>query len=230
MNDTDHSAEHRSRTDARRLFWSAIWLAIVFVSIKAYYLGVPDALALREGSYLRSIAAISYTDGLFAAAFWVFGRLTLISLSRFPRVRRVAVHAFVVVAAVFCIYAVVNVVVFGVFGGFLTYPLLALVGNVRMLRSSVALHLTAPVVIALVSLPVTYMVLVHTSVACLPAAERTSRRRSAVASAIAFVGIWTAFGQHTYSADWTTRARRQISENSHWVLVLRGGRPSAARR
>ena len=38
--------------------------------------------------------------------------------------------------------AVVNVGVFGVLGGFLTYPLLQMVGSVRMVQSSVSAHMT----------------------------------------------------------------------------------------
>ena len=52
----------------RRVFWAAVWLAIVLVAIKAYYLGIPAPLALTDfGNYLRSLAAISYGDVLFAA-------------------------------------------------------------------------------------------------------------------------------------------------------------------
>ena len=53
------------------MFWAAIWLAIVLVAIKAYYLGIPASLALADsGNYLRSLAAISYVDVLFAAVIW----------------------------------------------------------------------------------------------------------------------------------------------------------------
>ena len=52
----------------RRVFWAAVWLAIVLVAIKAYYLGIPPAARVgRLGNYLRSLAAISYVDVLFAA-------------------------------------------------------------------------------------------------------------------------------------------------------------------
>ena len=57
-----------------------------------------------------------------------------------------------------------SVVFFGIFGGFLTYPLLALVGNLRMLSSSVAAHLTPRVILALVGLPLAYAVLVEATV------------------------------------------------------------------
>jgi len=59
----------------RRVFWAAVWLAIVLVAIKAYYLGIPVALALTDvGNYSRSLAAISYGDVLFA----VFNTVTYV--------------------------------------------------------------------------------------------------------------------------------------------------------
>ena len=57
-----------------------------------------------------------------------------------------------------------SVIFFGVFGGFLTYPLLALVGNLRMLSSSVAAKLTPRVILALVGLPLAYVALVEATV------------------------------------------------------------------
>ena len=45
----------------RRVFWAAVWLAIVLAAIKAYYLGIPARLALTDtGNYVRSLAAIEY--------------------------------------------------------------------------------------------------------------------------------------------------------------------------
>jgi hypothetical protein len=62
----------------RRLFWAAAWLAIVLIAVKAYYLGVPAAITLSSGQdYLRSLAAISYVDVIFAAILWAGGRVVL---------------------------------------------------------------------------------------------------------------------------------------------------------
>ena len=50
---------------------AAAWLAAVLIGVKAYYLGVPGVLARGDGEhYLRSLAAISHGDVLFAAAVW----------------------------------------------------------------------------------------------------------------------------------------------------------------
>ena len=60
----------RRRLATRDLFWTTVWLAFVLVAVKASYLGVPGAL----GQYLRSLAAISYVDVVFAAVIWTAGR------------------------------------------------------------------------------------------------------------------------------------------------------------
>ena len=130
----------------RRLFWAAAWLAIVLIAIKAYYWAFL-AITLTAGQdYLRSLAAISYVDVLFSAVVWAGGRalLALTANRRWPAA--VVTVTFTAFAALSCLYAVTNLVVFGVFGGFITYPLLALAGNVRMLSSSVTAQLTPRVV------------------------------------------------------------------------------------
>lgn len=199
------------------MFWAAVWLAIVLVAIKAYYLGIPATLAFADfGNYLRSLAAISYVDVLFAAICWAAAR-AILALAGEPRERsRVASAisvAFVAFAAFAAIYAVASVIFFGIFGGFLTYPLLALVGNLRMLSSSVAASVTPRVVLALVGLPLTYAVLVEATVRVVRPRNNSPR--------IAFVplGVWLILGIYGFSAAWTTRQDRRIAENPHWVLI-----------
>src|SRR6266849_465364 len=56
---------------SRDLFWTTVWLALALVAVKASYLGVPGAVTLGDGQdYLRSLAAISYVDVVFAAVIW----------------------------------------------------------------------------------------------------------------------------------------------------------------
>src|SRR5947209_1650804 len=101
----------------RRLFWAAIWLAVVLVTIKAYYLGIPAALALTDTeNYLSSLAAISYVDVLFAAVIWAGARMILAFFARRPLASRVVSFVFVAFAAFAAIYAVASVIIFGVFG------------------------------------------------------------------------------------------------------------------
>ena len=158
-------------TGAARLRWSALLLGVSLVVIKAYHLGVPPRDGLLD--YLRSLSAISYVDVLFAAACWAAARLVLLIAWRRPFVGRVVSSAFVVFAALCCFYAVVNIVLFGIVGGFLTYPLLALIGDVRMVRSSVGAHVTLPAVAGLILIPCVYLA----SVAALTRLMRSASSR-----------------------------------------------------
>jgi phosphoglycerol transferase MdoB-like AlkP superfamily enzyme len=202
---------------ARRLFWGAVWLAIVFVAIKAYYLGLPPARAMADAEdYFLSLAAISYVDVLFAAVIWLAAR-TVVALAGGRRgATPVITTAFLTFAAFSLMYAVANVVVFGVFGGFMTYPLLALVGNVRMLSSSASAYATRGAVTALVALPVVYLALVLGTVRIVPAASGAWRPRGV---AFASLGAWLILGQYAFAAGWTTKQDRRIAENPHWVLL-----------
>ena len=103
----------------RRLFWAAAWLALMLIAIKAYPLGVPGAITLTAGlDYLRSLAAISYVDVLFSAIVWAGGRAVLALTANLRWPAAVVTVSFTAFAAVSCLYAVTNLVVFGVFGGF----------------------------------------------------------------------------------------------------------------
>ena len=143
---------------ARRLLWAAVWLALLLIAIKAYHLGVPHVrVAVDLEAYLRSLAAISYEDVLFATVIWIVARAALVPLGSRPHAARAVSIVFVVVAAISCAYALASVIVFGVFGGFVTYPLLALVGDVRMLSSSAAEYFTPRVLAGLIGVPVAYV-------------------------------------------------------------------------
>src|SRR5499427_3286287 len=202
---------------ARRLFWGAVWLALFLVAIKAYYLGFPPARAMADAEdYFLSLAAISYVDVLFAAVIWLAARVVLAATGGRRPSAMVITTVFLAFAAFSLIYAVANVVVFGVFGGFMTYPLLALVGNVRMLSSSASAYATRGALTALVVLPLVYIALVLTTVRIVPAASGAWRPRSV---AFASLGAWLILGQYAFAAGWTTRQDRRIAENPHWVLL-----------
>jgi len=203
------------------LFWASVWLAVVLVGIKAAYLGWPGTPAIPiTGSYLRSLAAISYLDVVFAASVWAAGLLPLlISRGRPTLMRAVSVTA-VAFSAAFCFYAVVNVLLFGILGGFITYSLVQLIGNVRMLSSSVNAHLTLWNSLAMAGVPLVYVALVYAA-ARFSARASTSRRRVVLAhtAALAAAAGWIVVGQHTYAHEWVSRQERRIAENPHWVLA-----------
>lgn len=203
---------------SRLLFAAAAWLAATLVVVKAYYLGVPGVLARGDGEhYLRSLAAISHGDVLFALAVWCVGRVALATFARRPAVSRGIAYGIAGFCAFACLYAVANVTVFGLFGGFLTYPLLALVGDVRMLRSSVAAYLTVRVIAGLLIIPSAYLVLVWITARRHQSPTGAGWRHAALACVS--LGVWIALGQYAWATEWATRQDRRIAENAHWVLI-----------
>ena len=202
----------------RRLFWAAIWLAAVLVGIKAYYLGAPAAPTPRAAwDYLRDLAAVSFVDVLCAALFWVSGGAALILAGDRPRVARAVTLAAAAAGTAFCLYALASVCFFGVFGGFLTYPLLALVGDVHMLRSSVAAQVSRSTLSALAGVPLLYLALVAGTIRLIPPGTGPWWRSRAVA--LAALIAWVATGQMSFARDWTTRRDRQVAANAPWVFV-----------
>ena len=200
------------------MYWAAAWLAIVLVAIKAYYLGPPAAATPRAAwDYGRDLTSVSFVDVLFAAMLWVCGNAALVLAGDRPRLRQVITGAVVGAAALSCLYALASVFFFGVFGGFLTYPLLALVGDVRMLRSSVAAQVSPATLIALAGLPLLYVALVLITVRLAPPLRGPWWLRPA--AALAMLVVWVLAGQLSFAREWTTRRDRQVAANAQWVFV-----------
>jgi lipoteichoic acid synthase len=202
----------------RRLFWVAVWLASVLLAIKAYYLGAPAAPTPRAAwDYVRDLAAVSFVDALFAAVLWACGTAALLLAGRRRRIARAVTIVATGFGAISCLYAIASVFFFSVFGGFLTYPLLALVGDVHMLRSSVTAQLFPSTVAALAGLPLLYIALVEGTLWRLaPGVTRAWRPR---AIALALLTLWVGAGQWWFTREWTTRRDRQVAANAEWVLA-----------
>jgi len=209
--------EETLRGGSRRLFWGAVCLAAILIATKAYYLGVPKPHRLVDLiDYVRSLAAISYADLWFVAGLWAVARVFLGLLKPWPAAVKAFSFAIVSVCAFFCLYAVANVVIFGVFGGFLTYPLLALVGDVRMVRSSVGAHLTLPVASGLVGVPLIYGALLWATTRWSP--WSTPLRKPQMAAAVVLV-VWSLIGYGMWEQTWRSRPDRRIAANSEWVFL-----------
>jgi arylsulfatase A-like enzyme len=196
----------------RRLFWAAVALAVTLAAVKAYHLG---ASPLNAADWLISLAAISYTDAIFAAACWACARALVGAAGGRPVLLRLLSLFFVGFSAICCLYAVVNVLIFGIFGSFLTYPLLAIIGNVRMVRSSVSAHLTRAAVLGLVSVPCGYVA----AVAALHRASQSSRRPRWTSAAAALFAVWLMVGHRAFVAEFDSRQDRRIAESPHWVMA-----------
>ena len=109
-----------------------------------------------------------------------------------------------VFAAFCCVYAVVNVILFGIVGGFLTYPLMALIGDVRMVRSSVGAYLTLPAIVGLIGIPCVYLA----SVGALTRATRAaSSPRWVSATPAILAAAWVAAGHYSRSVEQFRAAR-----------------------
>jgi lipoteichoic acid synthase len=200
-------------TGAGRLLSAALMLGVWLVAIKAYHLGVPPRDGLSD--YLRSLSAISYVDVLFAAVCWAAARLVLLIAWRRPFAGRAMSGAFVVFAAFCCLYAVVNIILFGIVGGFLTYPLLALIGDVRMVRSSVGAHVTLPAIAGLIGIPCVYLA----SVAALTRLMRAASTTRWGSASAAILAAWVAAGHYTYVTQWDTLPSRRVAESPHWAIA-----------
>ena len=200
-------------TGAGQLLWAALMLGVSLVAIKAYHLGVPPRDGLLD--YLRSLSAISYVDALFAAVCWAAARVVLLIVWRRPFAGRVVSGAFVVFAAFCCLYAVVNVILFGIVGGFLTYPLLALIGDVRMVRSSVGAHLTLPAITGVIGTPCVYLA----SVAALTRLMRAASTTRWGSASAAILAVWVAAGHYAYVTQWDTLPSRRVAESPHWAIA-----------
>jgi arylsulfatase A-like enzyme len=129
----------------------------------------------------------------------------------------VVVGLFIVFATAISLYAIASVIAFGILGGFLTYALLQLIGNVRMIGSSVSAYLTRRVVAGLVGVPIAY-------VAAVAATVRVRRRFAPpwwIAKALwpAIAAVWIVVGQRSFVADWATHYDWRIADNAPWVAA-----------
>ena len=214
-------ADQPGREARRFTDCTAAWLALVLVAIKASFLGLPWRSAGGGLGYLQAVVAITYADVLFAAAAWATIRMVQAALGHLPRrwaarTTWAVALGFVGLASLAAFLAVVDVGVFSVLGGFLTYPMLQLVGSVRMVRSSVGAHLTAPVIASLISIPICVIagsVWMHRRWTLL----FTTRRHAWTVAATA--ASWVLIGYIVYGVAWSTRQERRIAQNGHWVLL-----------
>jgi arylsulfatase A-like enzyme len=211
------------------LFWGAVWLALVLIGVKAYYLWTRGNLRTIEvGEDLSSLAAITYRDVTFALAAWASARAALLAAGNRRWAARIIVAVFIAAGTLACLYQIASIIAFGVLGGFLTYALLQLVGNVRMLSSSVGAYLNTHVELGLVTVPLTYVGLVWLSTRFLTGRSAQSEQsrggeskgrwlRGAIATPL--LVAWTIVGQRTFVADWATHYDWRVADNAPWVLA-----------
>src|SRR5258708_35476306 len=211
------------------LLFSAVWLALILVGIKAVYLGVHAGFTPAEiGHWIRSLAAISHADLVFVVAFWMVGR----ALIAVAGLRRGIVFATLIIwmiaAATAVLYAVASAIAFGSLGGFLTFAPLNQVVNVRMLSSSVTAYLRPSVLFALIVVPAAYLVLVAATVT--RRARGMERRALRSTMACALIIAWVGVGHYAYANDWVTHYDWRIADNAPWVLAISWWRAADSER
>jgi len=203
--------------------WAAVWLAIVLVAAKAYYL-VHEAADPPSGAlgFVAALAAISYADVCFAAVVGFFHRVTL-AVAR-PAAVRTAAHAtFCFLYMMSAVYGVLNLEVFGFFLTPLTFPLVCLSGDLHSFATSIAPFLTY----GLLAATLTSLLLYARLVALSQSLARTlspSRTRALRVTTLMFAIVWAALGRHALYDGWNQRIDRRIAENAHWTFLASSAR------
>jgi hypothetical protein len=175
----------RQRASPLRL---GLWLALVLVAAKAALLGAP-----RSGKWPLDLAMASFMDVLFALAIGAVGEIGVRATARHAMIARTVRYTLLGLYLFSAGYSVVAVGVFEYFGRPLNYDLLRLVGNIRVIQSSIAERITVPKAAALVLAPWALFA---------GALWASCRRRLPTAGlAAAFIWIAAGFWQHTVRAD-----------------------------
>jgi arylsulfatase A-like enzyme len=207
-------------------FWLSLWLAIPLVGGKAVHWGRP-AGDYSWKTWLRDIAVSSGADVAFVLGFGLTVFVILTALRPWPRARRVAGFAALVMGAVCAVYAVASVQIFDFLRAPLTYTLLYLAGDMKSMRSSIGSFVTPSIVAALVLVPAAYLVLAWRS--CRRVAPPGWGARLAAAAVIGIAGLWAHWGMTVADGRWSDRPDLLIAESPHWEILssvaaeLRGG-------
>jgi arylsulfatase A-like enzyme len=211
----------RRRLDSKEdstAVWAAFWLAVVLIAAKAFYLAREAADPPSDAlSFCAALAAISYSDLIYAAIVGFFHRLALAGLH--PAGLRRAAHAgFCFLYMLSAVYGVLNLEVFGFFLTPLTFPLVCLSGDLQSFVTSVAPFLTYSLLLAVLTSLLLFARLVALSQSL---AETLTPAKVRVLRAVVLVAAigWSLFGRHELFDGWNRRIDRRIAENPHWTFL-----------
>ncbi|HUE39781.1 MAG TPA: hypothetical protein VMR29_09775, partial [Candidatus Binatia bacterium] len=211
----------RRRNDCKEdstAVWAAFWLAVVLVAAKAYYLAHEAADPPSDAlSFVAALAAISYTDVIFAAGVGFFHRLALAAL-RPPAARSGAHAAFCFLYMLSAVYGVLNLEVFGFFLTPLTFPLLSLSGDLQSFATSIAPFLTYWLLAAVLTSLLLFARFVSLSQSLARTLDPARARRLRAAVLVTAIS-WVVFGRHEFDEGWNGRIDRRIAENAHWTFL-----------
>lgn len=214
----------------RWIFWSALWLAVLLVGAKTYYLGMTTYELVGGRELFRWVAAISYPDALFAALMWVCAR-AILGLTPAGG-RRVVTGVAVLAAAAFLLYGAASVLLFGTLDGFPTYPLVMLSRHVPLISSSIFRQLTTGRLAALAAVVGLHLALVYVAAVVMPLRGAALRVAGAIVVLASIYG-WVTYGHDRYiHSPWAGRQDKHVAESAHWVFAsswwrVIGGRATA---
>src|SRR5262249_51132348 len=146
----------------RRVYWSTVWMAAVLVGVKGSYLSMQSPTGVRD--FVRSLAAISYRDVAFALVFWAGARAILLVIPGQTKLRSWWSILVLVKAAIAGAYSAGNMLLFGILGGAMTYPLWLATLRAPMLQASIGASMTREVLWLLFALVLGHVALVEASI------------------------------------------------------------------
>jgi lipoteichoic acid synthase len=213
-------------------FWPCLWLTIALVGAKAVHWNLPELRWARLGEYALDVLVSSHRDVLFVAITGLVFQALLALSRRRPLLRRILFGALVTFGAVCSAYAVLSVQIFAFLRSPLTYPLLFLAGDMQSMRSVLGGFLPRTLVVALVAVPVLYLLLVWMTARRPRLAPHHLRR---VAPALVLLVVADVLVGHlAYQGTWADRDDYLIVLNPHWEMMaslaaekLAGQRPGA---
>jgi lipoteichoic acid synthase len=200
-------------------------MTLLLVATKVSYVDMATfwKWATRPQDYFSSIfvewaAAASHADAIFAVAAGCIAGILLWSSRDRLRLAQVLRTAFIALGLLLLVYAVVSRQVFSYYSAPLTYQLLLLGGEPAKLWSSIEGFITLPSVVALVGLPVGFLLLTGAS----EWVDRRLGRRARLlvrAAALACALGWVALGHGQSESRWFQAQDRHFRESPHWVFI-----------
>lgn len=203
------------------LLRAGCWLALIFVIAKAASWSEP--WGPNTAQRLFTVLMSSWSDALFALVCGGIAEACAFAVQRWRYVAA-AVRAFFITFFALCaLYAVASIGIFQYFNRPLTYNLVALVGNAKVVRSSIVERVTLPIACGLIGIP---LALVIASI------WRRQRTRTTI-WALVFVLAWIGSGWWYHRQYWGREKMQKLSVSPHFELLrttarqLTGGsRPS----
>ncbi|MFC1776791.1 sulfatase-like hydrolase/transferase [Pseudomonadota bacterium] len=168
--------------------------------------------------FLKWVAAASQADVLFTIGAGVLASIALWIFRRHQRMIRWIAYGFIFVGCVSILYALISRQVFSFFAAPATYQLLSLVGDLSKLRSSIEPFVSIPIVLAVVSMPGVYVILVLASTKL---AQRLGSRGLIAGKLIGVSGlvVWILLGQELRTSGFFTFQDRYLADSPHWTMI-----------